>query len=112
MHSNTLSHLSHFQSCQHLHGQHVFTVTADGCLAREELESCSPGPAELDSFQKEFTTSKHTDGKRKEGEKEARREGGSKEGEGEVRKEGKRDRQMCASNTDKAKNFFNYNFLT
>lgn len=68
-----LSHLSHFWSCQHLHGQCVFTVTLDGCLVRKELESCGPGPAELDAFQKGCTTLKYTDERMWE---ERKREGG------------------------------------
>lgn len=111
MYLNTFFYLSYFQFCQYFYGQYVFIVIADGCLVREELESCSLGLVELDLFQKEFIILKYIDGKRKEGEKEVRREGGSKEGEGEVRKEGKRDRQMCVFNIDKVKIFFNYNFL-
>ena len=84
-------------------------------MLSKELESCSPGTAELDSLQKEFTTLKYTDEKRKERGRdrgnEERGEGG-KEGRKERREEGRgeRERQLCASNIDKAKK--NLQFLT
>lgn len=56
----------------------------DGCLVRRDLESCSPGLAELDSYQKGSTTLKHTDDKRKEEE----REGGKKKRRREEKKLG------------------------
>ena len=74
-----LSHLSHFQLCQHRHGPCVFTDTMDRCWVRRELESCSTGPAESDSFQKESTILKHTDEKGKEAEREENKKRRSKE---------------------------------
>lgn len=65
-------------------------------MLSKELESCSPGTAELDSFQKEFTTLKYTDEKRKEGRwdrgNEERGEGERERGK-EGRKKGERERE-------------------
>lgn len=39
-------------------------------LSKKELENCQPGPTELDSFQKESITLKHTEEKENEGKME------------------------------------------